>query len=93
MIIFEVDIPSNCKPSNLGFATAIVEKANTYTSDDINLRISNSQSVNAKSILGLLSLRYDANDKLSFQIVGENENYTAPSFERFINKLLQLYTE
>lgn len=93
MTEFEVVIPSDCKPSNLGFATAIVEKATTYTSDEINLKVNNSQYVNAKSILGLLSLRYDTTNTIKFQISGENENYTKPNFERFVNKLIQLYTD
>lgn len=93
MIEFEVKIPENCNPSNLGFATAIVEKASTYTSDEVSLKMNNSQYVDAKSILGLLSLRYDIGDSIKIQVIGENENYTASNLERFINKLLSLYVE
>jgi phosphotransferase system HPr-like phosphotransfer protein len=93
MTTFTVLIPENCKPSNLGFATALVEKAGEYTSEEINIKLDEHNYINGKSILGLLSLRYDSNTKITVQIIGENENYTAPSFERFLNKLIKLYTD
>ena len=90
---FTINIPQGVKISNLGFATSVVEKASSYTSDDINIKLNNSQYVNAKSILGLISLRYDASDEITVQIIGENENYSASNFERFIKKLVALYDE
>lgn len=92
MRTFVVEVPQTTKISNLGFATSVVEKANTYTSEDINIKISNSQYVNAKSILGLISLRYDSTDSLTVQVIGENEDYSAKNFERFLLKLIDLYS-
>jgi len=92
MRTFVVEVPQTTKISNLGFATSVVEKANTYTSEDINIKISNSQYVNAKSILGLISLRYDSTDSLTVQVIGENEDYSAKNFERFLLKLVDLYS-
>ena len=89
---FTVVVPQGNKISNLGFATSVVEKANTYTSDEITIKVG-SQYVNAKSILGLISLRYDVAGDLSVQVIGENENYSAPNFERFLNKLVSLYND
>lgn len=89
---FTVVIPQGSKISNLGFATSVVEKANTYTSDEITIKIG-SQYVNAKSILGLISLRYDIAGDLTIQVTGENENYSAPNFERFLNKLVSIYND
>ena len=89
---FTVVVPQGNKISNLGFATSVVEKANTYTSDEITIKVG-SQYVNAKSILGLISLRYDVAGDLNVQVIGENENYSAPNFERFLNKLVSLYNE
>lgn len=89
---FTVVLPQSNKISNLGFATSVVEKANTYTSDEITIKVGN-QYVNAKSILGLISLRYDAAGDLNVQVIGENENYSAPNFERFLNKLVSLYND
>ena len=51
---FTVVVPQGNKISNLGFATSVVEKANTYTSDEITIKVG-SQYVNAKSILGLIA--------------------------------------
>lgn len=90
---FTIAVPQGSKISNLGFATALVEKASTYTSDDINIKINENQYVNAKSILGLVSLKYDTAKNLTIQIIGENENYTAPNFERFVAKLVSLYND
>lgn len=90
---FTIQIPQGNKISNLGFATSVVERANTYTSDDINIKLNDSNYVNAKSILGLVSLRYDVCNEITVQIIGENENYSAPNFEKFINKLVALYNE
>ena len=90
---FKLVVPQGNKISNLGFATALVERANTYTSDDINIKINDNQYVNAKSILGLVSLRYDMAKELTVQVIGENENYTAPNFERFLTKLVSLYND
>lgn len=90
---FTIAVPQGSKISNLGFATALVEKASTYTSDDINIKIDENQYVNAKSILGLVSLKYDTAKNLTIQIIGENENYTAPNFERFVAKLVSLYND
>ncbi len=92
MVEFTVVVPQGNKISNLGFATSVVEKANTYTSDEITIKVG-SQYVNAKSILGLISLRYDAAGDLNVQVIGENENYSAPNFERFLNKLVSLYND
>lgn len=92
MVEFTVVVPQGTKISNLGFATSVVEKANTYTSDEIIIKVG-SQYVNAKSILGLISLRYDAAGDLNVQVIGENENYSAPNFERFLNKLVSLYND
>ena len=89
---FVVAVPQRNKISNLGFATSVVERANTYTSDEISIRV-NGCYVNAKSILGLISLKYNESEDLYVQVVGENENYTAPSFERFLEKLVSLYNE
>lgn len=89
---FTVVVPQGNKISNLGFATSVVEKANTYTSDEITIKVG-SQYVNAKSILGLISLRYDVAGNLNVQVIGENENYSAPNFERFLNKLVSLYND
>jgi phosphotransferase system HPr-like phosphotransfer protein len=89
---FTVIVPQGNKISNLGFATSVVEKANTYTSDEITIKVG-SQYVNAKSILGLVSLRYDIAGDLNVQVIGENENYSAPNFERFLNKLVSLYND
>lgn len=89
---FTVVVPQGNKISNLGFATSVVEKANTYTSDEITIKVG-SQYVNAKSILGLVSLRYDIAGDLNVQVIGENENYSAPNFERFLNKLVSLYND
>lgn len=89
---FTVVVPQGNKISNLGFATSVVEKANTYTSDEITIKVG-SQYVNAKSILGLVSLRYDVAGDLNVQVIGENENYSAPNFERFLNKLVSLYND
>ena len=89
---FTVVVPQGNKISNLGFATSVVEKANTYTSDEITIKVG-SQYVNAKSILGLVSLRYDVAGNLNVQVIGENENYSAPNFERFLNKLVSLYND
>jgi len=93
MRTFTVTIPENCKPSNLGFATAFVEKAGEFTSDEINIKLGNFSYVNGKSILGLLTLRFDSNTDITVQVLGETEDYTAPSLERFIKKLLSLYTD
>ena len=90
---FTIQIPQGNKISNLGFATSVVERANTYTSDDINIKLNDSNYVNAKSILGLVSLRYDVCNEITVQIIGENENYSAPNFEKFINKLVAIYNE
>lgn len=90
---FTIAVPQGSKISNLGFATALVEKASTYTSDDINIKINENQYVNAKSILGLVSLKYDTAKNLTIQVIGENENYTAPNFERFVAKLVSLYND
>ncbi|MBO7691901.1 MAG: HPr family phosphocarrier protein [Methanobrevibacter sp.] len=90
---FTIVVPQGSKISNLGFATALVEKASTYTSDDINIKINENQYVNAKSILGLVSLKYDTAKDLTIQVIGENENYTAPNFERFVAKLVSLYND
>lgn len=90
---FTIAVPQGSKISNLGFATALVEKASTYTSDDINIKINENQYVNAKSILGLVSLKYDTAKDLTIQVIGENENYTAPNFERFVAKLVSLYND
>lgn len=92
MVEFTVVVPQGNKISNLGFATSVVEKANTYTSDEIIIKVG-SQYVNAKSILGLISLRYDVAGDLNVQVIGENENYSAPNFERFLNKLVSLYND
>ena len=90
---FTLVVPQGNKISNLGFATALVERANTYTSDEINIKINDNQYVNAKSILGLVSLKYDTAKDLTIQVIGENENYTAPNFERFVAKLVSLYND
>jgi len=90
---FTVKVPQGVQISNLGFAASVVERANSYTSDDVNMKIDDHQYVNAKSMLGLISLRYDLTTTITVQIVGENENYSAPNFERFINKLISLYDE
>lgn len=92
MVEFTVVVPQGNKISNLGFAASVVEKANTYTSDEITIKVG-SQYVNAKSILGLVSLRYDIAGDLTVQVIGENENYSAPNFERFLNKLVSLYSD
>jgi len=89
---FTVVVPQGNKISNLGFATSVVEKASTYTSDEINIKV-NGQYVNAKSILGLISLKYNESGDFQVQVIGENENYTAPSFEKFLGKLVALYNE
>ena len=93
MRTFTVQIPANCKPSTLGFATALVEKAGEYTSDEINIKLGNFNYVNGKSILGLLTLRFDSNTEITVQVLGENEDYSAPSLERFLKKLVTLYTD
>ena len=93
MRTFTITIPANCKPSNLGFAAALVEKAGEYTSDEINIKIGKFNYVNCKSMLGLLTLRFDSNTDITVQVLGETEDYTAKSLERFINKLLTLYTD
>jgi len=90
---FTIAVPQGSKISNLGFATALVEKASTYTSDDINIKVNENQYVNAKSILGLVTLKYDTAKDLTIQVIGENENYTAPNFERFVAKLVSLYND
>ena len=36
---FTVVVPHGNKISNLGFATSVVEKASTYTSDEINIKL------------------------------------------------------
>lgn len=90
---FVIKVPDNCRISNLGFATSVVEKANTYTSDDINLKVSGLSYIDAKSILGLLSLSYNTSNEIKIQVIGENENYTAANFEKFLNKLVALYND
>jgi phosphotransferase system HPr (HPr) family protein len=90
---FKIKVPQGVKISNLGFATALVEKAYSYTSDDVNIKINNSQYVNAKSILGLLTLNYNTSEEIEVQIIGESEDYSATNFERFIKKLVALYNE
>lgn len=90
---FTVNIPKEAIISNLGFAGAVIQRANTYTSDEISLKLGKGPYVNAKSMLGLLSLRYDLSDTITIQVIGENENYSAPNFERFLEKLIALYIE
>jgi phosphotransferase system HPr-like phosphotransfer protein len=90
---FIIQIPQGAQISNLGFTASVVKKAKSYTSDEINIKIDDHQYINAKSFLGLASLRYDLSSKITVQIVGENENYSAPNFERFMNKLVSLYND
>ena len=90
---FTIQIPQGAQISNIGFAASVVEKAKSYTSDDVNIKIDNYQYVDAKSFLGLASLRYDLTTKITVQITGENENYSAPNFESFVKKLVLLYSD
>ena len=89
---FTLSIPKGTKISNLGFAASIVDRANSYTSDEVNIKIGDGPYVNAKSMLGLLSLHYDLSDTITVQIIGENENYSASNFERFLKKTVDCYS-
>lgn len=86
-----IKIPENCDPSNLGFATALVDKAQHFTSEDINIRTDDGRYVDLKSIMGVIALNYNRADEISLQIMGEMEEYTAAALKQFIEKLLQLY--
>lgn len=87
---FTIVIPEGCSISNIGFATALVEKASTFTSEDISL-IVDSKTVDLKSILGVITLQYYEGAELKFRVIGEMANYAKDSLTRFVNKLFTLY--
>jgi len=89
---FKVEIPEGVVISNLGFATALCEQAKTYgESEEIYLKLDEGVTVDVKSILGLISLQYAKTKELNFQVIGENQTYTAQSLKRFVEKLVKLY--
>lgn len=91
MRTIEINIPDNCSISNIGFATTLVSKACEYTSDEIQIKTNDNSFVDLKSIMGVLTLNYHNAKTIVLQILGENENYTAPSLERFISKEIEKY--
>ena len=90
MVTTEIIIPENCNISNIGFATALVSKACTFTSEDINIKADDGTYVNLKSILGVLTLNYSKSNKITLQILGELEEQTALLLRAFIEKEIKL---
>lgn len=93
MKTIEVKVPENCVPSILGFVTALVEKTQEFTSEDISVKVNDGTAVDAKSILGLTSLNFANAKKITFTVLGQMEDYAAPRLEKFVYKLLDLYTK
>ena len=91
MRTIEIEIPENCTPSNIGFATTLVSKACSYTSEDINIKTNDGTYVNLKSIMGVLTLNYHNANTISLQIMGECEDATASSLNTFIKNELKKY--
>ncbi len=91
MKTIEVEVPKNCVPSILGFVTALIEKTQEFTSEDISVKINDGTAVDAKSILGLTSLNFANAKNIVFTVLGPMEDYAAPRLETFVNKLLDVY--
>lgn len=88
MKILEIEIPNGCKPGSIGFVARIVAKACEATADDINIKTNDGLFVDLKSIMGVLTLNYHSADKFILQIMGETEDFTAMSLEKFIKNEL-----
>lgn len=88
-----VDInTSQYSPSNVGFASSLVSEACRYTGTDINVRIDENTWVDLKSIMGVLTLNYLKAQKISLQIIGEDEEDVARDFSKFIKENLEKFS-
>lgn len=79
-----ISLPNEKNYDNIELATALVNRACSFTSEEINIKTNDSSYVNLKSILGVLTLNYSAANSITLQIMGEMEEYTAKSLERTI---------
>lgn len=88
-----VDInTSQYSPSNVGFASSLVSEACRYTGTDINVRTDENTWVDLKSIMGVLTLNYLKAQKISLQIIGEDEEGVARDFSKFIKENLEKFS-
>lgn len=88
-----VDInTSQYSPSNVGFASSLVSEACRYTGTDINIRTDENTWVDLKSIMGVLTLNYLKAQKISLQIIGEDEEGVARDFSKFIKENLEKFS-
>lgn len=93
MKYLDIDLKNYNITNSIGFATALVSKACEATSDEINIKTNDGVYVNLKSIMGVLTLNYHTADKLTFQVMGETEDYTVKSLEKFIKKEIEHYSK
>lgn len=92
MRLVEIDT-SQYSPSNIGFASSLVAKACRYTGTDINIRTDEDTWVNLKSIMGVLTLNYSKAQKISLQIMGEDEEGVSRDFIKFIKTNLEIFSK
>lgn len=92
MKFIEIDT-SQYAPSNIGFASSLVSEACRYTGTDINIRTDENTWVDLKSIMGVLTLNYLKAQKISLQIIGEDEEGVARDLTKFIKKNLEIFSK